>query len=158
MDFNSARLIFSCVYSLDCWFSLWQLCSEYVGGWDGFLAGLIASNIESFEDLQPVLTVNEPQRALHHLCSIEGFQGYTFKSLISGFLQQNGFPLQNLNEDHLGLRDLSSRICYIDLSSQIEHPGFWSQLMYCCATASDSLLGGQNIIVWSIFIVHLQRF
>jgi hypothetical protein len=134
-----------------------QLCSEYDGGWEGFLMSLNASSIQSFEDLQPVLTVNQPWRALRHLHSIEGFQESSFNSLIIGFLQRTGWPLGDPNEDPLGLRELSSWIGYLDLSSHLAHPGFRSQLLYRCATASDSLLGGQNIIVSSTFMIYPLR-
>ena len=64
---------------------------------------------------------------------------------INKFLQQTGWPLGHPDDDPLGLSELSSRIGYHSLSLELQNPGFQSQFLYCCATASDSLLSGQNI-------------
>jgi len=111
-----------------------------------------ASSIQSFEDLFPILTINKPQRTLTLLHQTPGFEEFTFKSLINGFLHQTGWPLHP-DDDPLGLSSLLLRIGYHDLSLELQNPGFQSQLLYQCATALDSLLSGQNIVVTNTFLL-----
>ena len=141
-----------------CWCrysNLLQLCKGYSGGWEGLLQSLNASQIQSYEDLLPILTVVEPCQALTLLWQNAEFQDANFGALIEGFLQWTGWPLHIPDNDPLGLASLSSRIGYNDLSTHLNHTGFRSQLLYCCATALDSLLVGQGIRVFtSIFPLY----
>jgi hypothetical protein len=128
-----------------------KLCEAYADGLEGLFKSLNASSIESFEDLVPILSFVEPQRALVLLRQHSEFQASSFGSLIEGFLQRTGWPL---GTDPLGLASLSSGLGYDNLSVHLDNPGFRSQLLYRCATASDSLLSGQQIQVGSSFPFH----
>ncbi|KAF8337988.1 uncharacterized protein EI90DRAFT_3151826 [Cantharellus anzutake] len=146
---NDEERAFRAGLNLQCsnGFRFSELCKHYSGGWEALLDSLNTSQIQTYEDLLPVLRVVEPRRALGLLRQHSEFRGSNFKSLIEGFLQRTGWPLHSANDDPLGLTTLSSNIGYQDLSAHLEHPGFRSQLFYRCATASDSLLSGQRIQV-----------
>ncbi|KAF8315534.1 uncharacterized protein EI90DRAFT_3135107 [Cantharellus anzutake] len=146
MEANDEEAAFRAGLNLRCsnGFHFSKLCEAYADGLEGLFKSLNASSIESFEDLVPILSFVEPQRALVLLRQHSEFQASSFGSLIEGFLRRTGWPL---GTDPLGLASLSSGLGYDNLSMHLDNPGFRSQLLYRCATASDSLLSGQQIRV-----------
>ncbi|KAF8327243.1 uncharacterized protein EI90DRAFT_3018300 [Cantharellus anzutake] len=150
MEANDEEVAFSAGLNLHCsnGFRFGKLCEAYADGWEGLLESLDALGIQSFDDLAPTLSFVEPQTAVRLLRQHSEFQ--SFSSLIEGFLRRTGWPLGDSGNDPLGLANCLFRLGYDDLQSHLNSPGFRSQLLYCCATSSDSLLGGQQIrIVFS---------
>ncbi|KAF8319831.1 uncharacterized protein EI90DRAFT_3132353 [Cantharellus anzutake] len=145
MEANDEEVAFSAGLNLHCsnGFSFGKLCKAYADGWEGLLESLDALGIQSFDDLAPTLSFVEPQTAVRLLRQHSEFQ--SFSSLIEGFLRRTGWPLGDSGNDPLGLANRLFRLGYDDLQSHLNSPGFRSQLLYRCATSSDSLLGGQQI-------------
>lgn len=79
-----------------------------------------------------------------HLQNSPLFQSSSFADIIEGFLTCTGLPG---GVDNFGFQLQAEKLGYPDFNPAISSPGFRPQLFYHCATATDSLMQGQNVKV-----------